>query len=48
MIRKVILILLALAVALPAAGCGRRGKLETPENSTYPRDYPNPRDYPSR
>ena len=41
MIRKVILIILALAVALPAAGCGRKGKLEAPEDSRYPREYPS-------
>ncbi len=38
---KIILIVLALAVALPAAGCGRRGSLEKPEESTYPRTYPS-------
>ncbi len=41
MTRKIILILLALAVVLPTAGCGRRGSLETPEDSRYPREYPS-------
>ncbi len=41
MMRKIILIVLALAVVLPTAGCGRHGKLETPEGSTYPREYPS-------
>ena len=29
--------------ALCLAGCGKRGKLDFPEGSTYPRMYPAPR-----
>ena len=28
--------------ALAATACGKRGKLEQPEGSTYPRTYPAP------
>jgi hypothetical protein len=30
------------AILAGAAGCGKRGKLEPPEGSTYPRSYPAP------
>ena len=32
-----------LCIALSVAGCGKRGRLEFPENATYPRQYPAPR-----
>jgi len=36
-------LLMALALALPLASCGKRGKLEGPpgESSDYPRKYPH-------
>jgi len=41
MTRKLIVIVLVLAVASPLAACGRKGSLETPPDSTYPRTYPS-------
>jgi len=38
--RRVVAVL-ALA-ALAASACGKRGKLEQPEGSTFPRTYPAP------
>lgn len=40
MIRSLAVALLALALAVPLSGCGRRGAPIVPENSTYPRGYP--------
>lgn len=33
-------LLVVLALAAPLAACGKKSKLEAPEGSTYPRDYP--------
>jgi len=41
--RIVIAALLALAVSLPLAGCGKKGAPEAPGKSEYPRTYPAPR-----
>jgi predicted small lipoprotein YifL len=38
--RLLILLLLA-AVALPVAGCGRKGAPEPPPGADYPRTYPS-------
>ena len=40
MIRKLVLLLLILGVALPLASCGRKGPLEAPPGTEYPRKYP--------
>lgn len=32
---------MAAAVSLAAAACGKRGNLEAPEGSVYPRTYPS-------
>ena len=34
--------ILLVTVAAVAAGCGKRGRLEAPEGSTYPQAYPAP------
>jgi predicted small lipoprotein YifL len=39
--RRVVLVLLAVAMTVPLAACGRRGAPIAPENSVYPRKYPN-------
>jgi predicted small lipoprotein YifL len=35
-------VLLAVAAAASVSACGKRGKLEAPEGSTYPQSYPAP------
>jgi predicted small lipoprotein YifL len=40
MIRKLLLIVLVLAMAAPLGACGRKGHLDTPPDSEYPRQYP--------
>lgn len=40
MVRRIVLIVLLTALAAPLSACGRRGSLEPPEGSTYPRTYP--------
>jgi len=42
MSRMLVICLLALALALPLAGCGRKGPLELPPGQTdeYPHKYP--------
>ncbi len=42
MSRRLVTALVALALALGAAGCGKKGNLEDPEDEkvTYPRQYP--------
>ncbi|RDD62916.1 hypothetical protein [Ferruginivarius sediminum] len=35
-------VLLAAAAAASVSACGKRGKLEAPEGSTYPQSYPAP------
>jgi predicted small lipoprotein YifL len=41
--RAVLALLLAAAIGLPLASCGKRGKLEPPPGaaSDYPRKYPH-------
>lgn len=41
MIRVLVLVLVILGVALPLAGCGRKGALEAPPGTDYPRKYPS-------
>ena len=41
MIRKLVLLALVLAIAVPVAGCGRKGALDAPEGTEYPREYPS-------
>ena len=38
--RRLALLLLAASLALPAAGCGRKGQPEPPPGADYPRTYP--------
>jgi predicted small lipoprotein YifL len=40
MMRTLIILSLAVMLVLPLAACGRKGGPESPEGSTYPRDYP--------
>ena len=42
MIRLLVALLLAIALAGPLAGCGKKGDLEQPkeEKTKYPRPYP--------
>lgn len=41
MVRKLTILMLVAAMAVPLAGCGRKGKPIPPEGSTYPRAYPD-------
>ncbi len=41
MIRKLLLIVLVLAMAAPLGACGRKGHLDPPRDCNYPRHYPN-------
>jgi hypothetical protein len=42
-LRRLSSILVALVLlALPAAGCGKKGSPERPAGSDFPRPYPNP------
>lgn len=43
MTARIATLLLALALALPAAGCGKKASLDAPPDSTYPRTYPSAR-----
>jgi len=38
--RRIVVVLLAVALALPLAGCGRKSYPARPENAFYPRIYP--------
>ena len=40
MVRKFTILMLVAAIAVPLAGCGRKGKPLPPEGSVYPRTYP--------
>lgn len=40
MMRKLLVALLIVGMLVPLAACGRRGSLEPPPDSTYPRQYP--------
>lgn len=39
-LRKALLALLFVGLAIPLADCGRKGPLEPPPDSDYPRTYP--------
>ena len=41
MARTLILVFLIALMAAPLVGCGRRGALEAPPGSDYPRKYPS-------
>ena len=42
MVRNGVLILVALAMALPLSACGKKGTPHHPAESDYPRQYPAP------
>lgn len=39
--RLLSILLVAVAVAMPLAACGKKGGLEPPPDSEYPRKYPS-------
>ncbi len=41
-IRRLLVMVLVLALAAPLASCGRKGSPEPPPDSEYPRQYPAP------
>jgi hypothetical protein len=43
---RILALLLAFSLALPLAGCGRKGLPGRPENAIYPRIYPSDSDQP--
>ncbi|MDX9861677.1 MAG: lipoprotein [Rhodospirillales bacterium] len=40
MMRRLLIALLVIGMLAPLAACGRKGNLEPPPGSTYPRQYP--------
>jgi predicted small lipoprotein YifL len=40
MLRLLTTLFVALSLLAPLSACGKRGKLDAPEGSTYPRQYP--------
>lgn len=40
MTRPIILALLVISMAASLGACGRRGALDAPDGTTYPKDYP--------
>ncbi|MBK8209352.1 MAG: hypothetical protein IPK78_04685 [Rhodospirillales bacterium] len=40
-VRRLLLLLLLAGLALPAAGCGRKGQPEPPPGADFPRTYPS-------
>ncbi|TAN58693.1 MAG: hypothetical protein EPN20_16090 [Magnetospirillum sp.] len=40
MTRRLLILGLAVLMAVPLAGCGRKGNPEEPEDAVYPRTYP--------
>ena len=40
MIRKIVIVVLILALASPLAACGRKSAVERPKGSDHPRTYP--------
>ena len=40
MIRKIVIVMLILALASPLAACGRKSSPKQPEGSDHPRQYP--------
>ncbi len=40
MMRRLLIALLVLGLLAPLAACGRKGALEPPPGSTYPKQYP--------
>ncbi len=43
MLRTLALTILVAALLAPLAACGKKGGLDAPEGSTYPRQYPAPK-----
>ena len=41
MARTLAALVVMVAIALAATGCGRKGTLEKPEGSDFPRQYPS-------
>lgn len=39
--KRVLVLLLVAMLAVPVAGCGKKGPPEPPEDSEYPRSYPS-------
>lgn len=39
-IKRIVLLLMVVALASPLGACGRKGKPEHPEGSDFPREYP--------
>lgn len=39
-LRKLVVLFLVLGMVSATAACGRKGPVEAPPDSTYPRDYP--------
>ena len=44
MIRLILIVVLAIALAVPLAACGKKGSIEAPpkKKSEFPRQYPRP------
>jgi len=40
MIRRILIALIVVGLLAPLGACGRKGSLQPPPDSTYPRDYP--------
>lgn len=40
MLRRLVLVLVVAAIALPASACGRKNQPIHPEGSDYPKEYP--------
>lgn len=47
MLRHIVLIVLLGLMASPLGACGRRGALDAPDGSKYPRSYPIEKGTPS-
>ena len=39
-VRRLLLLMIMAGLALPVAGCGRKGQPEPPPGADYPRTYP--------
>lgn len=40
MIRRLLILLVIIGLVAPLGACGRKGSLQPPPGSTYPREYP--------
>lgn len=40
MIRRILIVLVVIGLLAPLGACGRKGIVEPPPGSSYPRDYP--------